>query len=348
MHEPAEDQRASAAEINAGSRSGRIALPASVRAHGSAVRGDECKVQEKSGGSTSRAGVRPVKEIIEPIVPARGREREHAKKRDREPEEMQRRRIGRPPQTDRGPDDDGENADERERIVEAMRRRRGRFEPDRDDRLRASTADRVGHRIQTVGAMRRRGDDVERRVHFAVIDEEHDVARLDAGAGARRVGRDLHRHKGRHVAGHRGLALPADAVFQLRRVGLTMASDDRRHTNTTATATGGPQKQGFQWANRHQGNGKVSSKNRQPRSRIVTGDAIISFKINNLQAVANGFHVAASMRHAPANKLEAARTLLQPAHQPHRRRDSQQLSYGPFPRVAGSVRAANLASRTLP
>ena len=108
-----------------------------------------------------------------------------------------------------------------------------------------------------------------------------------------------------------------------------------RHTNTTATATGrATRSSGFSGRIGIGAMTRSAAKAKQSTFPDRHGrHPIISFKINNLQAEPKrlsrrGFNTP----YAPANNLEALEPYLQPAHQPHRRCNGQQLVvHGPFP-----------------
>ena len=85
-----------------------------------ALRKHEREVQEQRRQRQPRDQIRPVEEMVQPVVRSARREREHAEERHRQPEEMERGAIGRTPQPDRGADDNRENPDERHGVVEAL------------------------------------------------------------------------------------------------------------------------------------------------------------------------------------------------------------------------------------
>jgi hypothetical protein len=73
--------------------------------------------------------VRPVEDFVEGIEATAERVRKHAEKRDRQPEEVHRRLVGRSPEADRRADQQREDRHRREQVIEhaaALRNRRKR------------------------------------------------------------------------------------------------------------------------------------------------------------------------------------------------------------------------------
>jgi hypothetical protein len=95
-------------------RPSRLALHPGLRPLGE----HERKVHEERRQEQPRDDVSPVEEAIERVEAAAEREREHAEKSDRQPEEMQRGGIGRAPQPDRRADEQREHADAREHEIQ--------------------------------------------------------------------------------------------------------------------------------------------------------------------------------------------------------------------------------------
>ena len=116
------DERAADAEHRGGhvdAAAGAVVPTGAANPRLRALGKHEREVQEERRQDEPRHQVGPLEEVVEPIVAAARRERQHAEERDGQPEEVQRRRIVRAPQPDRRADHDREDADERQRVVQA-------------------------------------------------------------------------------------------------------------------------------------------------------------------------------------------------------------------------------------
>ena len=130
-HDAAPQEQQSRQVERGNDRAASLALGPGIRPVGK----DEREMQKERRQQEPRDRVRPVEEVVEPIVAAARREGEDAEERDGEPEEVQRRRIVRPAQPDGGADDDREHADQRERVVEPLADGRHRLKLDRNRAL---------------------------------------------------------------------------------------------------------------------------------------------------------------------------------------------------------------------
>jgi hypothetical protein len=194
----------------------------------------EREVQEQRRQDEPRDEIGPLEEVIERVVPAARREREHAEKRNREPEEVQRRRIARPPEPHGTAYHDREDADERERVVEPFADERHRLQHDAH-RLPGALA------LQDVIEGLAFGRRFERRRHvrdfgdFAPIDLQEDVPGAETGAGAGRP--QVHRLS----HGHWRRSSPEHAVFELTAPALDEHDvHGRERHQDRPTATGRP------------------------------------------------------------------------------------------------------------
>ncbi len=104
------------------------------------------EVQEERRQRENRDRVGPVEHPVEAIETAAEGEGEHAEEGDREPEEMQRRRIARAPQPNRAAHEQREDADRGEHEVAARPDRLARREPDIDHFTRAESKRRIAER----------------------------------------------------------------------------------------------------------------------------------------------------------------------------------------------------------
>ena len=168
---------------------------------------DEREVQEERRQEQARHQIGPLEEIVESIVAAARREREHAEERDREPEEMQRGRIVRSPEADGRSDRQRENAHERERVVQPVRGKRHRQERNGHGKLERRALDDVRQWMRLIGRVDDR-QHVGHATNLVPLDEQQHVAGLDARA---RAGEGR-----RHVGGHdvHTFLAPQHAVFQ--------------------------------------------------------------------------------------------------------------------------------------
>ena len=120
--------------------------------------------------------VGPVEHPVEPIEPAAEREREHAEERDGQPEEVQRRRIARPPQPHGAADEQREDADRGEHEVQRAGASRNRRHAHVDHFARAEPQHRVAERAIARASACSDVDDVGDLLHRPIVDGEQQVA----------------------------------------------------------------------------------------------------------------------------------------------------------------------------
>ena len=97
--------------------------------------------------------VGPEEHPVEAIEPAAEREGEHAEEGDRQPQEVQRRRIARAPQPDGAADQQGEGADAGEQEVEDAGAAGNGRHAHVDDVARAEPQHGVAQRLAAAGAV---------------------------------------------------------------------------------------------------------------------------------------------------------------------------------------------------
>ena len=188
----------------------------------------ESEVQEQRRDHRQRHRVGPVKKPVDAIEAAGEREREGAEKRDREPEEVQRRLIEGPPGPNRGAHEEREDPDRGEHVIEAACPVRKRRHRQLDDFAAAQAKQRVAMAIAT----RRRQlhcQDVGPPADRLTIDGQQHVTGSYAGVRRGRSSRDFRRN-------HPRTALdPKHAVFNVVRRG---SLDDVRHPHREEKARG--------------------------------------------------------------------------------------------------------------
>ena len=138
-------------------------------------------MEEHGRQSQNRDDVRPVEHPVEPVEPPAEREGEHAEERDGEPEEVQRCRIARAPQSDRSAHEQREDPDGRQHEIECAATRRHWSHTDIDDFARAESERRVAKGPTAPGRVQDR--DEHRRP--PVRDDRRSRA-ADPRGGARR------------------------------------------------------------------------------------------------------------------------------------------------------------------
>ena len=145
--------------------------------------------QRRQRGHRDR--VTPVEDPVEPVERSVERERERAEERDAQPEEMQRRLVGRASQANRGAHEQREEADRRQHEVHRARgvERRKR---DRQRLSRTESDNRVGEPRALVTAMLKL-DDVRGRLDRRAVDGDEHVARPMPAPDAGRARRHLDR-----------------------------------------------------------------------------------------------------------------------------------------------------------
>ena len=130
---------------------------AARRAPRRSLREHQREMQQQRRERRHRNRVTPVEDPVQPVERAVERKCERAEERDAQPEEMQRRLIGRPPQANRGADEKREEADGRQH--EIHRPRRGeRGERDRQRLSLPQSDDRIGKRRPDVARVLIRDD----------------------------------------------------------------------------------------------------------------------------------------------------------------------------------------------
>ena len=192
-----------------------------VRTQGSCRSGNtNAKCRNSGRQREPRHHVRPFEEVVEMVVPPARRERQHAEERHRQPEEMQRRRIVRPPQPDGRADADRQNADERDRVVQPGARQRHRLQPDLDRHVGRCAMYDVAKYAAVLG---RRGAWPARRRRTRPPRPLMVSSRSPGARPARRPALGLATSTRHDV---RALLAPQDAVFGLAFPGL-----DERHVD---------------------------------------------------------------------------------------------------------------------
>ena len=91
------------------------------RRRSAALREHEREVQKQRGQQQDRNRVAPVEDPVQTVEAPTEREREEAEGGDREPEEVQRRRVARAPHTDGAPDEERGNTDRRQQEIKQAR-----------------------------------------------------------------------------------------------------------------------------------------------------------------------------------------------------------------------------------
>ena len=154
------------------------------------LREEQREVQQQRRQQQHRSRVGPVEHPVEEIQAPAEREHRPAEERARQPEEVQRRRLVRPAQPDRRPDQEREQADRREEVVEAGVAAGQRRKTEIEGLRRPEAKHTVGDRLPFVGAPQQLHD-VGRPLDEDLVDRLEQVARPDARARGRRAGRDV-------------------------------------------------------------------------------------------------------------------------------------------------------------
>ena len=160
----------------------RIAARPRARALGEHQR----EMQEQRRQHQHRHHIGPIEDPIERVEPAAEGEGQHAEKGDAQPEEVQGGLMLRPPQPDRRADQQRENADRRQREIDAAEPGRHGGDRERQHLLRPQPQHRV---IEPVAVLR--GVEQLHQIAFALdppsVHRDQDIARLHAGPGRRRA-----------------------------------------------------------------------------------------------------------------------------------------------------------------
>ena len=147
------------------------------------LREHQREMQQQRRQRRHRNRVTPVEDPVQPVERAVERKRERAEERDAQPEEMERRLVGRPPQANRGADEKREQADGRQH--EVHRPRRGeRRERDRQRLSLTQSDNRIGERRPGVARVLI-GDDVSGPFDRGAVDGDQHVARQRCRPGPR-------------------------------------------------------------------------------------------------------------------------------------------------------------------
>ena len=199
-----------------------------VARHVRALREHEREVQEQRRQHHDRDGVAPVEHPVDAIEPAAEREGEQAEEGDRQPEEVQRRLVGRPPRAHGGADQQREDADRREDVVVQTRAVGHRRQRQIRHFTRAEPQQRVGVAVAGARLVLDR-EHVGAAFDRLIVDGQQDVARPHTGPARGRRRGDL----GRHHA--HGALDPEHAVFHFvggrarNDVGQTERQQRERH-----------------------------------------------------------------------------------------------------------------------
>ena len=176
------------------------------------LREDQREVEEQRRQQQDRRDVAPVEDPVETIEAAAEREGENAKERDRQPEEMQRGLIARPPQADGAADQQREDADAGEQEIQRARTGRHRRDADVHHLPRPESQHRVADRATFAGGVQR-GHDIGYLLNRPIVDRQQQITVLQAGVNGWRSVGDLR-------SGHAfGREPPQNPVFHLSPCG---------------------------------------------------------------------------------------------------------------------------------
>ena len=190
-------------------------------------------MQEQRGQQQDGNRVAPIEDPIQAIqAPAEG-ERKNAEGRDRQPEEVQRRRVVRAPYADGAADQERDNPDRRQQEVEQSRTARYRGDAKFDDFTGAQSEDGVPQgqcpRSSHGGLAQRR-----RRLHRLIVNRQQQIARNESLNGGRSTASDISRHDTLRTLG------PQNAVFHFMKVARVTMLATPRHSSAATTITGRP------------------------------------------------------------------------------------------------------------